>query len=173
MSSCSDDGDDNNPPTTPEDAGSDAGSGSDAGTDAQVAADAGDAAIDAGDAATDAGSDAGDAATDAGKPDSGDELAQALVTTGVRTDRRRAELVAPPFCTTFISCSATNPPTPAECEGAVLDSYDQLVGASDTPNCIDAHLDFFACIAAGGTCSELEERCATISAERDTRCDQK
>jgi hypothetical protein len=167
LGSCSDEGDNNNPGTT-HDAGTDGGNG-DAG-DAQVASDAGDAATDAGDAATDAGRDAGDAATDAGKPDSGDELAAAMVTTGIRADRRRAELLAPPFCAVSISCAAMSPPTQAECESALLSDYDLLVESGDSPNCIDATLDTASCMAMGGSCSEAIARCASSAAERDQRC---
>jgi len=144
--------------------GSDAGAANDAG-DAQVAFDAGgDAgAADAGDAG-DAGSDAGDAATDAGS-----ELAAALVTTGIRTDRRRAELVAPAFCQVFTGCGGISPPTQADCVTATLSDYDLLVAEGDSPNCIDATLDSASCVA-GSTCADVNTRCGQAFIDRDTRC---
>jgi hypothetical protein len=164
LGGCGDDGDDNGPDVV-EDAGTDAG-------DAQAPGDAGgDAGSDGGtDAGADAGTDAGDAGTDAGN-DAGTELSAALDTNGVRTDRRRAELIAPAFCQVFTTCPTLSPYSIAECPTALVMDYDRLVVAGDSPACIDATLDFGSCIA-GATCDNLGTRCAAAVIDRDTRCMQ-
>ena len=167
LGGCGDDGDGKGPDIV-DDAGSDAG---DAATAGDAGSDAGDAGTDAGnDAGTDAGSDAGDAGTDAGN-DAGSELSAALDTNGVRTDRRRAELIAPVFCQVFTTCPVLSPYTIAECPAKLLEDYDLLVEAGDSPACIDATLDFGSCIA-GSTCDNLGTRCAAAAVDRDTRCMQ-
>lgn len=170
LGGCGDDGGDNNGPDIIEDAGSDAG---DAATPGDAGGDAGnDAGNDAGtDAGSDAGTDAGsDAGTDAGS-DAGSELGAALDTNGVRTDRRRAELIAPVFCQVFTTCPVLSPYETGECPSALLADYDLLVSSGDSPGCIDATLDFGSCIA-GSTCDNLGTRCAAAMVDRDTRCMQ-
>ena len=142
---CGDEGDDNGPIGT--DGGQDAGA---------------DAGMDAG---TDAGTDAG---ADGSLPEAGiSELEAALQVQGVRTDRRRAELVLPLYCALYV-LQVADAGTSAQCTQAALADFDLSKVEGDTEACIDASLDLSSCIVTYQ--AQAQTACSGLVGTRDTLC---
>ena len=124
------------------------------------------------DAGTDAGSDSGlDASTDAGSDASVaeagiNEVQAALQVQGVRTDRRRAELVLPLYCALYVQVADAG--TAAQCAQSALADFDLSKMEGDSDACIDASLDLSSCIVTYQ--AQAQVMCSGLVDTRDTLC---